>query len=104
MKSLNKKRAGIVGDLVNGTGGLIVGVIITLVIVSTLLGANLLTANSAEANVSEALRDNFTTGLTNVGNKIPTILLIAAVVLLFGVLVILVARAKQMNIGGSGSL
>ena len=185
---MNRKKGAILGELVSGTGALIVGVIITLIIVSTLLGANLLgddlttsftvtnetngyvnvtgytlaqanASNSAyvitalwgaqggEYNVTipttnatvsstgvvtnstvvvndnvsisytytytrdnqyedsaNALRDNMTTGITNVGNKIPTILLIAAVVLLFGVLVILVAKSREMNIVGSGSL
>jgi len=99
-----KKRSGLVGDLVNGTGGLIISVVLILVVVSTLLGANLLTTGSIEANVSQDLLTNFTTGITNVGNKIPTILLIAAVVLLFGVLVFLVQRAREMQLGGSGSL
>ena len=100
-----KKRSGLVGDLVNGIGGLIISVVLILVVVSTLLGANLLTAGSIEKNASNDLLVNFTTGITNVGNKIPTILLIAAVVLLFGVLVFLVQRAREMQLGGgSGSL
>ncbi len=51
------------------------------------------------------MKSNFTTGLGNVSSKLPVILLIAAVVLLFSVLVILIARSKQMGTsGGSGSL
>ena len=105
MKFLPKnKKGGLVGDIVNGTGGLIIGVIITLVIVSTLLGADLLTDGSTYDNASDAMAGNFTDGLDNVSEKIPTILLIAAVVLLFGVLVILVAKSRQMGIGGGTSL
>ena len=37
-----KKRGGVVGDLISGTGGLIITTVVILVIVSTLLGANLL--------------------------------------------------------------
>ncbi len=98
------KKGGIVNDVVQGTGGLIIGVIIVLVIVSTLLGANLLTSDSLEANASTAMSNNFTDGLDNISEKIPTILLIAAVVLLFGVLVLLVAKSREMGIGGGTSL
>ncbi len=101
------KKSGIVTDLVSGIGGLIILVIITLVIVSTLLGADLLTGSGNQpnyTNVTSALAGNFTAGIDNVSEKIPTILLIAAVVLLFGVLVLLVARSRQMGVGGGGSL
>ena len=98
------KKGGVVNDVVQGTGGLIIGVIIVLVIVSTLLGANLLTADSIYENASEDMSANFTEGLNNISEKIPTILLIAAVVLLFGVLVLLVAKSRDMGIGGGTSL
>jgi len=98
--SLNKK-GGVVGDLVAGTGGLIVAVIVILVIVSTLLGANLLTTGSTYDNVSAQMAGNFTEGIGNVSAKIPTILLIGAVVLLFGVIVLLVRQSQAMGLGGS---
>ncbi len=49
---------------------------------------------------------NFTEGVDNVSSKIPTILLVAAIVLILGVLVLLVATWQRMNIGGGtgGSL
>jgi len=96
------KKSGVVSDLVSGIGGLIIGVIIILVIVSTLLGANLL--SGTYNSTSYAMAGNFTEGIDEVSTKIPTILLIAAVVLLFGVLVLLVARSRQMGIGSGGSL
>ncbi len=99
-----KKKGGIIGDLVGGVGGLIILVIITLVVISTLLGANLLTTGEYN-DTAQDMAKNFTAGLQNVSSKLPVILLIAAVVLLFGVLVILVARSKQMGSGGgSGTL
>ncbi len=98
------KKGGIVNDVVQGTGGLIIGVIIVLVIVSTLLGANLLTSGSDEEAAANNMNANFTVGLNNISEKIPTILLISAVVLLFGVLVLLVAKSRQMGIGGGTSL
>ena len=94
------KKGGVVGDLINGTGGLIIGVIVILVIVSTLMGANLLsgTYDAAAGNMTA----NFTTGIDNVSSKIPTILLIGAVVLLFGVILLLVRQSQAMGIGGQG--
>ena len=98
-----KKKSGVVGDLINGTGGLIIGVIIVLVIVSTLMGANLLTGTYA--TTAGNMTANFTAGIDNVSGKIPTILLIGAVVLLFGVIVLLVRQSQAMGIGSrSGSL
>lgn len=100
-----RKKGGLVTDLISGTGNLIIIVVIILVVVSTILGANLLTSNSVYNSTAHSLASNFTDGIGEVSSKIPTILLIGAVVLLFGVLVFLVARAKAMGIGaGGGSL
>ena len=95
-----KKKSGVVGDLISGTGGLIIGVIIVLVIVSTLLGAGLLTGTYDTA--ADGMAANFTQGIDNVSGKIPTILLIGAVVLLFGVIVLLVRQSQMMGIGTQG--
>lgn len=99
-----KRKGGVVGDLINGTGGLIISVVLILIVISTMLGANLLTDNSVEKNATDRMYANFTAGIDSVSAKIPTILLIGAVVLLFGVLVLLVARAKAMTAGQGGSL
>ena len=101
MRALLKKRGGVVSDLVSGTGGLIVTTVVILVVVSTLLGAGLLTGNYQGA--ANNMSTNFTVGIGKVSAKIPTILLIAAVVLLFGVIVLLVRQAGQMGIGGRGA-
>ncbi len=99
-----QKKGGVVGDLINGTGGLIVMTVVVLVIVSTLMGASLLTG--AYNTSATEMAGNFTSGLSNVSAKIPTILLIGAVVLLLGVLVLLVRQTGFMGIGGGrgGSL
>lgn len=99
-----KKKGGVVGEIVDSTGGLIISVVLILVVLSTLLGANLLTANSSESNATTRMMGNFTAGIDNISAKIPTILLVAAVVILFGVLVLLVQRAKAMTGGNSGTL
>ena len=96
----NNKKGGVVGDLINGTGGLIIGVVVILVIISTLLGAGLLAGEYDSTATSMA--GNFTVGIDAVSAKIPTILLIGAVVLLFGVILLLVRQSQAMGIGGRG--
>lgn len=96
------KKGGVVTSTIYGVGGLIIGVIVILVVVSTLNGANLLTANSDEDNAVGNLTANFTDGIGKVAAKIPTILLIVAVVFLFGALVLLVRNANLMGVGGGG--
>jgi len=98
------KTGGVVSSTIMGIGGLVIGVIVILVITSTLLNAGLLTEGSAEDNATKNLNSNFTTGIGEVSAKIPTILLIVAVVFLFGALVLLVRNAGVMGIGGQGSL
>jgi len=49
---------------------------------------------------TQDLSANFTKGVDNVSTKIPTILLIAAIVLILGVLVLLVGAWQRMRIGG----
>ena len=186
MGRLSKKKGGLVGDLVVGTGGLIVITILVFVIVSSILNADLLgssestvpvnnevgwanateyqlggTANSSntaftivaaanrtapgsetvialgnfttnsltgivtnatalawfnvsynythvhtidsdEQTTANDMNANLTEGIQNVSEKIPTILLIGAVVLLFGVIVLLVRQSNAMGIGNSG--
>jgi len=100
---------GLITSLVFGVASLVIGVIIAFVIVSTLTGAGsltgagLLTSGSEEANASNRLADNFTAGVDNVSSKIPTVLLVAAIVLILGVLAILVGVWQKMRIG-SGSI
>ena len=98
----NKKGAGLIQGLVMGIAALVIAVIIAFVIVSTLDDANLLTDNSAESNATENLIANFSTGVENVSNKIPTVLLIAAVVLILSILAMLWQQYQRMNVGGSG--
>lgn len=104
MKFKNKKGAGLIQGLVMGVAGLVIAVILAFVIVSTLNSSNLLTANSAEDNATDQLISNFSTGVSNVANKIPTVLLIAAVVLILGVLVLLWGQYKKMSVGGGGEI
>ena len=91
---------GLVTGLIFGVAALVIGVIIAFIIVSTLNNASLLTANSAEANSTTYLAGNLTTGVNSVASKIPTVLLIAAIVLILGVLAVLVGVWSKMRMGG----
>jgi len=104
MKMFNKKAqtGGLITGLVFGVASLVIGVIIAFVIVSTLTGAGLLTADSVEDNATDNLAANFTAGVDEVSAKIPTVLLVAAIVLILGVLALLVATWQRMRIGGGG--
>jgi multisubunit Na+/H+ antiporter MnhC subunit len=63
----------------------------------------LLTAGTAEANAVGNLTANFSEGINRVSEQIPTVLLIAAIVLIIGVLAVLVGVWQRMRMGG-GSL
>ena len=104
MYSKKAQTGSLITGLVFGIASLVIGVIIAFVIVSTLTGAGLLTAGSAEANASDRLAANFTAGVDNVSSKIPTVLLVAAIVLILGVLALLVAVWQKMRVGGGGDI
>jgi len=65
---------------------------------------SLSTYDSDEEKSAININKNLTAGVGNVAGKIPTILLIVAVVFLFGALVLLLRNSKAMGIGSSGSL
>ena len=102
----NKKAqtGGLITGLVFGIASLVIGVIIALVIVSTLDDANLLTADSLAAGAVGNLTANFTEGIDKVADKIPTVLLVAAIVLILGVLAILVSVWQRMRLSGGSTL
>ena len=106
MKAMNKKgqTGGLITSLVFGVASLVIGVIIAFVIVSTLTGAGLLTTGSSEETAVNDLSGNFTAGINEVSSKIPTVLLVSAIVLILGVLAILVGVWQRMRLGGGGTL
>jgi len=95
---------GLITGLVFGVVALVIGVIIAFVITNTLTSSSLLTANGAEDNATDRLVGNFTTGIDSISGKIPTVLLIAAIVLILGVLAVLVGVWQKMRMGGGGSI
>ena len=100
MDKKGQMSGGLITGLVFGIASLVIGVIIAFIIVSTLTDANLLTTGSEEANATDRMVANFTVGVDNVSGKLPTVLLVAAIVLILGVLVLLVATWQRMRIGG----
>ena len=104
IKDMNKKgqTGGLITSLVFGIAALVIGVIIAFVIVSTLNGAGLL--SGSEEDAASNLASNFTEGVDNVSGKIPTVLLVAAIVLILGVLAVLVSVWQRMRLGGGGTI
>lgn len=102
----NKKgqTGGLVTGIVFGVAALVIGVIIAFVIVSTLDGAGLLTDASAEDNATSRLIGNFTSGVDEVSDQVPTILAVAAIVIVLGVLAVLVGVWAKMRMGGTGGI
>ena len=98
----NKKGqgGGLITGLVMGIAGLVIGVIIALVIVSTLTGSDLLSGDEQGAVTN--MSSNFTEGIDEVSSKLPTVLLVAAIVLILGVLAVLVGVWQRMRLGGGG--
>jgi len=58
------------------------------------------TNTSDEERATTLLSANFTDGIDRVSEKIPTVLLIAAVVLIIGILAVLIAVWQRMRLGG----
>ena len=101
LRKLGKDKKGqVVSGIVVGMIGLIFTVVIGYVLIDTILGANLLEAGGVYDNSANDLATNLTSGIGEVGNKIPTILLISAVVLLFGALALLIFQAQKMGMFG----
>jgi len=103
-KTMNKK--GVVSGMVAGIIGLIFTVVIGFVLIATVLDASLMkqggTDKGAFENISSNLALNLSDGVQAIGNKIPTILLIAIVVILFGALALLVLQGRRMGMFGGG--
>jgi len=100
LKSTKGQTGGLITGLVFGIASLVIGVIIALVIVSTLDDASLLTSGSDEDYAVGNMTGNFTEGIDKVSEKIPTVLLVAAIVLILGVLALLVGVWQRMRLGG----
>lgn len=56
---------------------------------------------AAEEQSTTSLSGNFSSGVNNLSTKIPTVLLIAAIILILGILAVLVGVWQRMRMGGS---
>ena len=100
---LKNKKGQIISGLVGGIASLVILVIVSLLIIDTLNGAGLLTT-SRSIGVATNMTANFTAGIDEVSEKIPNVLLIAAVVLLFGAIVFLVQRSRAITSSAGGGV
>lgn len=60
------------------------------------------TRNSNFGDSSSRLSGNYSQAIDNVSGKIPTVLLVAAIVLILGILALLVGAWQRMRVGSSG--
>jgi len=104
MKFNKKAQTGQVGGLIAGIIGLIFMVVVGFVSVNILTDSGLLTSLSASANATDRLVGNLTEGVDNVSAKIPTLFTIAVAVLLLGLIVFLVLRARQTQQAQGGTI
>lgn len=58
--------------------------------------------DSQEQAATDRILGNYTTGIDNVSSKVPTVLLIAAIVLILTILGVLVVVWRRMSLGGEG--
>jgi hypothetical protein len=100
-KLLDRKQGqgGLITGLVFGIASLVIGVIIAFVLITTVEDADLISDATLETSAGY-LSGNMTTGINSVSSKIPTVLLVAAIVLILGVLAILVGVWQRMRMGG----
>ena len=63
-----------------------------------------ITTESNEEFSVDAMSDNFSEGVDEVSKKVPTVLLIAAIILILGVLALLIGVWNRMRLGGGSEL
>lgn len=97
------KRGQVVSGIIVGVVGLVFLLIFAYVFIDTLTGANLITT-TAHTNLINNLTENFSSGVSNIATKIPTLFAVAAIVLIVGALMFLWAYYQRMKLGNSGGL
>ncbi len=105
-KKIGKRgQVGQIGGLVGGIIGLIFLIVVGFVSLDILTSSGLLTSGSAYENATTRMAGNLTSGVDNVSTKIPTLFTIAVAVLLLGLIVFLVVRARQaQQVQGGGTI
>lgn len=89
-----------------GIAVLVFGLFAVLYGVAVLNPSGFFTAGSADANATLNLQRNLTSGVSQFGAQIPTVMVILGVVLAIAAIVILVRYIRGMNegMGGSGGV
>jgi len=95
MRNNKKGQSANIGAMIGGIIGLIFLVVVGFVSLDILTGAGLLTSDSAFDNATDRLVGNLTAGVDKVSVKIPIMFTITVAVLLLGLIVFLVIRARQ---------
>ena len=99
------------GQVLNAISGVVIGVmVLVFTIFAVLYGvaklnpSSFFTGGSADALAMTSLQQNLTSGASQFGQYIPTILVILGVVLAISGIVILIAYVRRMQGGGAGGL
>ena len=95
---------GLIGGLVGGIIALVFLVVIGFVSINVLTDAELITADSVMDNVTDQMINNLTDGVAKISVKIPTLFTIAVAVLLLGLIVFLVMKARQTQQAQGGTI
>jgi MFS-type transporter involved in bile tolerance (Atg22 family) len=107
MQKIKNKRAQTL-DLISGT---VIGFLVLIFIIfAVLFGISALNPNSffatgsSEANATRSLQANLTSGVTQFGGYIPTVMIVLAVVLVMSAIVLLILYVRRtQGAGGGGS-
>ena len=94
---------GQIAALVAGIIGLIFLIVVGFVSVNVLTDADLVTDTTMNASVTQMVA-NLTSGVGKISAKVPTLFTIAVAVLLLGLIVFLVMRARQAQSAQGGSI
>lgn len=101
---MNRKGQIQIGAIVGSIIALIFLIVVGFVSVDILQNAGLLTSGSDFETSTNLMVGNLTDGVNSVSAKIPTVFSIAIAVLLLGLIVFLVARARQAQQIQGGTL
>ena len=110
MRSILDSKVNKKGQVLNAITGLVIGIMVLIFTVFAVLfgiaklnPSSFFTAGGADANATRDLQQNLTSGVSQLGGYIPTVLVVLGVVLALSGIVILIAYVRRMQ-GGSPSL
>jgi Na+-transporting methylmalonyl-CoA/oxaloacetate decarboxylase gamma subunit len=112
MEKLRSLKVNKKGQVLAMVGGVVMGVMVLIFLIfavlygiSALNPSSFFAVGSADANATANLQNNLTSGVSQFGKYIPTVLLVLGVVLVLSAIVILIIYVRRMQGGGmSGGL